>query len=170
MRRTMLFGLASILAVAVMAGTMSLPAQAGKANPNQPAFAFAKNAGFTTLAKAIQVADLVGTVNSTGPITIFAPTNEAFAKLPPGVLEDLLANPAELRKILLLHVVEGDVPSSTAVTLIGSCAPSINNLDLCFSSTTEGVGLQVNNAAVTATDIRCKNAVIHVVEDVILPN
>jgi uncharacterized surface protein with fasciclin (FAS1) repeats len=145
---------------------------AGGPKENQRLFTYAKKAGFNTLAQALQAADLAGTLNGGGPFTVFAPTDEAFQKLEqanPGILDELLSNPEKLRPILLLHVVEGEVPSSVAVGLIGTTQKSVNGLDLEFRSTTEGVGLQINNAVVTDVDEYAKNGIIHVVEDVILP-
>ena len=163
---------APLLVVGFLAGTTVTPAAAGGSpNPNQPVVTFAKKAGFNTLVTAIKTAELTGTLNSGGPWTVFAPTDEAFEKLEmenPGTIAFLLANPDELRKVLLLHVVEGEVRSGAALGLIGSCAPSLNG-DLCFKSVTGGVGLGVNNATVTAVDIDSKNAVIHVVDTVIMP-
>jgi uncharacterized surface protein with fasciclin (FAS1) repeats len=161
---------APLLLVAFVAGIAAVPASAQ--NSNMPVFPFAKKAGFSILTQALQAADLVGTINRTGPITVFAPTDEAFQKLEmanPGILDDLLADPDKLRQILLLHVVEGEVPSSVAVGLIGTTQQSINGLDLDFKSTTEGVGLQINNAVVIDVDKYAKNGVIHVMGDVILP-
>ena len=164
---------APLILMGFIAGIAVAPAAAGGSpNSNMPVFPFAKKAGFSILTQALQAADLVGVINSTGPITVFAPTDDAFLALEaaePGTLDFLLSNPDELRKILLLHVVEGEVPSSVAVGLIGTTQQSINGLDLEFKSTTEGVGLQINNAVVIGVDNYAKNGVIHVVEDVILP-
>jgi uncharacterized surface protein with fasciclin (FAS1) repeats len=102
---------------------------------------------------------------------VFAPTDEAFAELErqnPGTLNQLLSNPEMLRKILLLHVVQGEVPSSVAIGLIGQTAKSVNGLDLSFIAGGP-LGLKVNNASVTAVDNYAKNGVIHVVDAVILP-
>lgn len=163
---------APLLVVAFAAGLLAAPASSGGPKENQRLYTYAKKAGFNTLATALEAADLAGTLNGGGPYTVFAPTDVAFEKLEmaqPGTIGYLLANPEELRKILLLHVVEGEVPSATAVGLIGTTQKSINGLDLDFKSTTEGVGLQVNNAVVTDVDKYAKNGVIHVVDDVILP-
>jgi uncharacterized surface protein with fasciclin (FAS1) repeats len=162
---------APLILLGFVAGIAVSPATAGAPNSNMPIFPFAKKAGFNTLTRALQAADLVGTINRTGPITVFAPTDEAFEKLEmaqPGTLAFLLANPDELRKILLLHVVEGEVPSSVAIGLIGQTAKSVNGLDLTFSAGGP-LGLKVNNASVTGVDNYAKNGVIHVVDEVILP-
>jgi uncharacterized surface protein with fasciclin (FAS1) repeats len=163
---------APLLVVAFIAGIAVMPATAGGPKENQRLFTYAKKAGFNTLAQALEAADLAGTLNGGGPFTVFAPTDEAFEKLEaakPGTIAFLLSNPEELRKILLLHVVEGEVPSGTAVGLIGTTQKSVNGLDLEFKSTTMGVGLQINNAVVTDVDKYAKNGIIHIVEDVILP-
>jgi transforming growth factor-beta-induced protein len=164
---------APLIVLGLVAGFAVAPAIAGGGpNSNMPVFPYAKKAGFSILTQALQAADLVGTINSTGPITVFAPTDAAFEKLEaanPGILASLLADPDKLREILLLHVVEGEVPSGVAVGLIGTTQKSINGLDLDFKSTTEGVGLQINNAVVIDVDKYAKNGVIHVMGDVILP-
>lgn len=172
MIRNMLRFTAPLLLVAFVAGAATTPVAAGGPKENQRLFTYAKKAGFNTLATALEAADLAGTLNGGGPFTVFAPTDEAFNKLEtaqPGTIAFLLDNPEELRKILLLHVVEGEVPSGTAVGLIGTTQKSANGLDLDFKATAMGVGLQINNAVVIEVDKFAKNGVIHIVEDVILP-
>ena len=118
---------------------------------------------FNTLVKAVQAAGLVETLKSAGPFTVFAPTDEAFAKLPAGTLEKLLANPAELKKVLTYHVVSGkvmaaDVKPGKVKTVEGSSA----------TIATKG-GVTIDKAKVVKTDIACTNGVIHVIDAVILP-
>lgn len=118
---------------------------------------------FKTLVTAVKAAGLVETLKSAGPFTVFAPTDEAFAKLPAGTLEKLLANPAELKKVLTYHVVSGkvmaaDVKAGKVKTVEGSSA----------MLATKG-GVTIDKANVVKTDIACSNGVIHVIDAVILP-
>lgn len=123
---------------------------------------------FNTLAKALQAAGLVDTLMGPGPFTVFAPTDEAFAKLPPGTLDELLKpeNKDKLRAILTYHVVAGKVPSSKVVTL--KSAKTLNGGEVKF--TAEGGKVMVNNADVVKADIRASNGVIHVIDKVLLPD
>jgi uncharacterized surface protein with fasciclin (FAS1) repeats len=120
---------------------------------------------FTTLVQAVQAAGLVETLKSEGPFTVFAPTDEAFAKLPAGTLESLLADPAKLKAILLYHVVSGRVLAADVVEL--SSAKTAQGQEVKIS--TIG-GVKVDNANVVKTDILTSNGVIHVIDTVILPN
>jgi len=122
---------------------------------------------FSTLVTAIKAADLVETLKGNGPFTVFAPTDQAFAKLPHGTLEDLLKpkNKDKLASILTYHVVPGKVMASDVVNL--SHANTVNGKPLMIT-TSHGV-VKVNNAQVTKTDIDCSNGVIHVVDTVLLP-
>ena len=122
---------------------------------------------FQTLAKALQAADLVDTLKGAGPFTVFAPTDEAFAKLPAGTLDDLLKpeNKEKLRAILTYHVVAGKVPSAKVVTL--SSAKTVNGQEVKI--TAMGGNVMVNNAHVMKADIPASNDVIHVIDTVLLP-
>ena len=122
---------------------------------------------FKTLAQALQAADLVDTLKGKGPFTVFAPTDEAFAKLPAGTLDTLLKpeNKEKLRSILLYHVVSGDVTAAKVVQL--TSAKSVNGQELKIMA--EGGKVMVDNANVVKTDIACSNGVIHVVDTVLLP-
>ena len=122
---------------------------------------------FETLVAAVKSADLVDTLKSPGPFTVFAPTDEAFAKLPAGTVEDLLKpeNKAKLVAILTHHVVAGKV-SSAQVTSMKS-AKSVQGGELAISADDQGV--RIGKATVTKADIECSNGVIHVVDTVILP-
>lgn len=123
---------------------------------------------FQTLAKALQAADLVDTLKGPGPFTVFAPTDEAFAKLPAGTLDDLLKpeNKDKLRSILTYHVVAGEVPSAKVVTL--SSAKTVNGEEVKITAT--GGNVIVNNAHVVKTDIPASNGVIHAIDSVLMPN
>ena len=122
---------------------------------------------FKTLVAAVKAAGLVETLNGKGPFTVFAPTDEAFAKLPPGTLEMLLKpeNKAKLAAILTYHVVPGSVMAADVVTL--KQAGTVNGQRVGIK--VEGAKVTVDGANVTATDIGCSNGVIHVIDRVILP-
>jgi uncharacterized surface protein with fasciclin (FAS1) repeats len=122
---------------------------------------------FKTLAAALQAADLVGTLKGKGPFTVFAPTDEAFAKLPAGTVETLLRpeNKAKLQSILTYHVVAGSVPSSQVVKM--NSAKTVNGQSVSIKSGSSGV--TVDNARVIKADIMTSNGVIHVIDTVILP-
>lgn len=123
---------------------------------------------FTTLAKALSAADLVGTLSGPGPFTVFAPTDEAFAKLPAGTLADLLKpeNKAKLRRILTYHVVPGKVMAADVVAMKSAKAVSGDTLSIRVS---EGA-VMVDQARVVKTDITASNGVIHVIDAVLLPS
>ena len=122
---------------------------------------------FNTLAKALAAADLIGTLKGKGPFTVFAPTDEAFAKLPAGTLESLLKpeNKAKLRRILTYHVVAGKVMAADVVKIHSAKAVSG---DMIMIAAHGGI-VTVDNAKVVKTDILATNGVIHVIDAVILP-
>jgi uncharacterized surface protein with fasciclin (FAS1) repeats len=122
---------------------------------------------FTTLAKALTAADLIGTLKGTGPFTVFAPTDEAFAKLPAGTVESLLRpeNKAKLQRILTYHVVPGRVMAADVVKLDSAKAVSGDAITIAK----KGGTVTVDAARVTKTDIVASNGVIHVIDTVILP-
>lgn len=119
---------------------------------------------FTTLVAAVEAAGLVDTLKGEGPFTVFAPTDEAFAALPEGTVEGLLADPEALAAILTYHVVSGAVMSGDLSN--GMIATTVNGADITIM--TEG-GVMVNDANVTTADIAASNGVIHVIDAVILP-
>ena len=122
---------------------------------------------FTTLVAAVKAAGLVDTLKGPGPFTVFAPTDEAFAKLPPGTLESLLKpeNKAKLQKILTFHVVAGKVMAADVMKL--SSAKTVEGENVTINMKNGGV--MVDNAHVTKTDIMASNGVIHVIDTVLLP-
>src|SRR5688572_9120267 len=122
---------------------------------------------FTTLAKALAAADLVATLKGPGPFTVFAPTDDAFAKLPAGTLENLLKpeNKAMLRRVLTYHVVPGKVMAADVVKLTSAKAVSADMLSITVSRST----VVVDKARVGRTDIAASNGVIHVIDTVLLP-
>ena len=127
----------------------------------------ASSAGsFTTLIQAVQAAGLEETLSGPGPFTVFAPTDEAFAKLPAGTLESLLADTAQLTKVLTYHVVSGKVMAADVVTL--TSAPTVEGSELAVDASSGSV--KVNNATVTQTDVEADNGVIHVIDTVLIPS
>jgi uncharacterized surface protein with fasciclin (FAS1) repeats len=122
---------------------------------------------FTTLAKALTAADLVGTLRGPGPFTVFAPTDEAFAKLPAGTLDSLLKpeNKATLQRVLTYHVVPGKVPAADVMKVSSAKAVSGDSLPIAVSGST----VMVDKARVVKTDIAASNGVIHVIDTVLLP-
>ena len=122
---------------------------------------------FNTLAAAVTAAGLVDTLKGAGPFTVFAPTDEAFANLPAGTVEALLADIPKLTAILTYHVVAGKVMASDVVSLNGKSATTVNGADVAISID-DGVKLN-GSVNVITTDIECTNGVIHVVDAVILP-
>lgn len=138
-----------------------------------------ENDAFTTLVTALKAAGLVETLKSEGPFTVFAPVNEAFAKLPAGVLETLLApdNKEKLSKILTYHVVSGKFNAADVLAAIESnngsyIIPTVSGASLTATVEdgkvvlTDAVG---NKAAVVTTDVEASNGVIHVIDTVVLP-
>jgi len=119
---------------------------------------------FDTLVAALDAADLVATLNSEGPFTVFAPTDDAFAALPEGTVEALLGDIPALTDILLYHVVAGEVPASAVVDL--TQAETVQGAPVVISTAD---GVQVNAASVTQTDITASNGIIHVIDTVIMP-
>jgi len=163
---------ATVLAVApgVHASSPSpAPASAKTAAPAQKAKTIvdvATEAGsFTTLLKALEAADLVKTLSEEGPFTVFAPTDEAFAALPKGTLDDLLKpeNKEKLKRVLSYHVVSGELLSQNLkagkVTTLAEVPVEISIKD----------GIRVNDAKVATPDLKASNGVIHVIDKVLLP-
>ena len=122
---------------------------------------------FKTLAAALTAAGLVDTLNSAGPYTVLAPTDDAFAKLPEGTVDKLLKDVPKLKAILTYHVLGSKVMAAEVMKMDGKTAKTVNGADLKI--TTQG-GVSLNgNVHVTKTDIDCSNGVIHVVDAVLMP-
>lgn len=121
------------------------------------------NDSFKTLVQAVQAAGLVETLASGGPFTVFAPTDEAFAKLPPGTIQTLVQNPPQLARILTYHVLSDRYKQSDLADLgmVNSIEGSPITID-CSD------GFEVKNATVTAADIEADNGIIHVIDNVLL--
>lgn len=148
---------------AVMAHAMDAKMVSRDAKPDLVDTAVAAGS-FNTLATALKAAGLVDTLKGPGPFTVFAPTDAAFAKLPPGTLEALLKDLPKLRSILTYHVVPGRLAASDVVKLTKATTVQGQNLRI---TTTEGV--KVNGASVIKADIPASNGVIHVLDTVLLP-
>ena len=141
-------------------------APTGAADEKKDIVATAVAAGsFKTLATALGAADLVKTLQGPGPFTVFAPTDEAFAKLPAGTVDALLKDVPKLKGILTYHVVAGDVRAAQVVKMTG--AKTLQGQDVKISVSDGKV--KVDDATVVKTDIVCSNGVIHVIDAVILP-
>ena len=120
---------------------------------------------FQTLGTAVQAAGLVDTLKSEGPFTVFAPTDEAFAKLPEGTIEALLNDKEKLTAILTYHVVPGKVMAKDVVNLTSAKTANGQEVEI---KVWDGK-VMIDNANVVATDIEASNGVIHVIDTVILP-
>ena len=163
MKRNLILGvILALAATPALAGSCGSHATAASNNIVETAVSAGS---FDTLVAAVQAADLAEVLAGDGPYTVFAPTDEAFAKLPAGTVEALLANPDQLREILLYHVVPGKVTASQVVGL--SSATTAQGSDIAIRVADGSV--MINDALVTATDIETSNGVIHVIDTVILP-
>ncbi len=170
--KTLRFGIVWIMLlampIAAWAGSYGTSKSASGAMNTQDIVDTAEAAGsFNTLVAALQAADLEATLRGEGPFTVFAPTDEAFAKLPPETLENLLKpeNKSQLQAILTYHVVPGKVMASDAAML--TSAKTVNGQS--FRITESGDKLMVNKATVIKADIPASNGVIHVIDQVLIP-
>jgi uncharacterized surface protein with fasciclin (FAS1) repeats len=120
---------------------------------------------FKTLVSLLQATGLDAALSGKGPFTVFAPTDDAFAKVPASTLTALAANPDLLKSVLLYHVVAGSVPASVAATL--TSATTLNGSDIGISVV--GGSVYINNAKVTTADVFATNGVIHVIDTVLIP-
>jgi uncharacterized surface protein with fasciclin (FAS1) repeats len=152
----------------VLALTVGIAGMAKGESMDKDIVDVAASAGsFKTLIAAVQAAGLVDALKGQGPLTVFAPTDEAFAKLPAGTVENLLKpeNKDKLTAVLTYHVVPGRVTADQVVNL--SSAKTINGRSLQISSMDGKV--MVDNARVTSTDLMASNGVIHVLDSVVIP-
>jgi len=120
---------------------------------------------FKTLATALTEAGLIETLQGKGPFTVFAPTDDAFAKLPKGTVEGLLKDKEALKKILLYHVVSGNVMSTDVVKLTEAATVEGSKIKIKVK---DGK-VMINDAKVTTADVKASNGVIHIIDTVILP-
>ena len=160
-------GVASAVAIAAAIIGMALGATLARAGKQDIVDTAVANGQFKTLATALNAAGLVNTLKGPGPFTVFAPTDDAFAKLPPGTLDDLLKpeNKGKLTAILTYHVVPGAVTSRQVTNL--KEAKTVNGSMLQVSARDGKV--MINNADVVKPDIETSNGVIHVIDAVLLP-
>ena len=123
---------------------------------------------FKTLAAALEAAGLIDALKGDGPFTVFAPTDEAFAKLPAGTVETLLKpeNKEKLKAVLLYHVVPGNVTADQVTKLNGKSVKTLQGSSITVKTSH---GVRVDNAKVTQTDIKASNGVIHVIDTVLMP-
>ena len=121
---------------------------------------------FSTLVKAVQAAGLVETLKGPGPFTVFAPTDDAFAKLPSGTLDAVLADKAKLTSILTFHVVPGKVLAKDVVGLNGKSVKTVQGGMLKVDTSS---GVKIGDATVVKADVETSNGVIHVIDTVLLP-
>ena len=151
---------------------LAVGAMAGDHSASKKGMGYEKNivevateaGSFNTLIAALEATELTSVLEGDGPFTVFAPTDEAFAALPEGALDNLLANPDQLAKILTMHVVSGearaaDVVNLAEVTTVEGTALAIETAD----------GVSIGGAKVVAADVEAGNGVIHVIDRVILP-
>jgi uncharacterized surface protein with fasciclin (FAS1) repeats len=123
-----------------------------------------KAGSFNTLVAAIKAADLTSTLQGAGPFTVFAPTDEAFAKLPAGTVDDLLKDVPKLKKILTYHVVSGKVMAADVVKQ--KSAKTVEGSDVKIDASS---GVKINDATVTSPDVAADNGVIHIIDTVLIP-
>ncbi len=168
---SMALGLILAQSAALKAGdcggsTKATPAAVTVKTDSQNIITTAKAAGsFTTLLAAVEAAGLADVLTGTGPFTVFAPTDEAFAKLPKGTVEALLKDSKKLSAILTYHVVSGAVPAAEVVKL--KSVKTVNGQTATI--TVADGGVMLDGAKVLTTDIKCSNGIIHVIDSVILP-
>jgi uncharacterized surface protein with fasciclin (FAS1) repeats len=155
----------SIMAAVAAVVFMAQPVRAQEQDIVQVA---ASAGSFQTLVAAVQAAGLVETLKGSGPFTVFAPTDEAFAKLPAGTVENLLKpeNIEQLRAILTYHVVAGEVKAAQVVGL--EAATTVQGQDVRIA--VKDGSVMIDDATVVTTDIEASNGVIHVIDTVILPD
>ena len=162
------FAKLAVLAQMAVAASYAVAGDHGRQEVSADIVDTAVEAGqFNTLAAALDAAGLVGTLKGDGPFTVFAPTDEAFAKLPEGTVEMLLKpeNKDKLIAILTYHVVPGKVAAADVVKL--DEATTVNGAEVAIEF--DGESVMVDNATVIAADIETSNGIIHVIDTVILP-
>jgi uncharacterized surface protein with fasciclin (FAS1) repeats len=162
MKKSHFIGLSIVLIAGLVFGSIQLKASMDEKNIVETAVAAGS---FKTLVTAVKTAGLVETLSGPGPFTVFAPTDDAFAKLPEGTIPALLQDKEKLTAILTYHVVAGKVMASDVVNL--DSAKTVNGQSLTIK--VEDGKVMVDNAMVIKTDIVCSNGVIHVIDAVVLP-
>lgn len=157
---TALMGMATLLTTGALAG-------GGAMMPGGSTIAgiVSNDPNFSTLLAAVQAAGLVETLSSPGPFTVFAPTNAAFAKVDPDTLNGLLNDPKALKAVLLYHVVPGRVTAAQVMKIKSAKTVNGANVKVAVS----GGMVMINDATVTAADVKASNGIIHVIDSVLLP-
>lgn len=155
---------ATVTALA-LAMSVAAPARAAEPKAKDIVDTAVAAGSFNTLATALKAAGLIDTLKGKGPFTVFAPTDDAFKKLPAGTLEKLLADKAQLTKVLTYHVVSGKVMAADVVKLKEAKTVEGSMVKI----TVANGGVKVNDANVVKTDVGASNGVIHVIDSVILP-
>lgn len=159
--------LVAMMVVATSTAGAQMADQKDMKAPSRNIVQVASGAGFNTLVAAVKAAGLADALMGTGPFTVFAPTDAAFAKLPAGTLEALLKDPVKLAAILKYHVVSGKVMAADVIKGNGAKPTTLNGAALDI--TVKGGKVYVNGAMVTAADVGASNGVIHVIDAVVLP-
>jgi len=166
------YKIAALSLAGLMLATTAVPAQtlaakAEKKTDKTIVDVAIANGSFKTLVAALKAADLVGALQGSGPFTVFAPTDAAFAKLPAGTVDALLKDPVKLGAILKYHVISGRVMAADVVKANGAKPTTLNGAPLDI--TVKGGKVYVNGAQVTTADVAASNGVIHVIDAVVLP-
>lgn len=163
--RGALLSMLAVFGAQPLAAKVDVPEETAKSNIVETAVAAGQ---FKTLAAALEAAGLVDALTGEGPFTVFAPTDDAFAKLPAGTVESLLKpeNKEKLKAILLYHVVPGNVTAKQVMKLNGRTVKTLEGTSIKVSTNN---GVTVNDARVTKTDVQASNGVIHVIDSVLLP-
>lgn len=159
MRRSSVFAAAAVVALAAPAVV--------QAQDKDLVETAAAAGSFKTFSKLLGDAGLLEMLRGPGPFTVFAPTDEAFAKVPAGTLDALAKDKAKLKNVLLYHVVAGKVPAAEALKLAGKSAKTFEGSDARIS--VMGSTPMINNAHIVKTDIMAKNGIIHGIDAVIMP-
>lgn len=167
MIRRLMFGATAATAAAMVLVAQGIAVAEGTADKDIVTTAV-KAGSFNTLAAALDAAGLVETLKGKGPFTVFAPSDEAFAKLPAGTVDNLLKpeNKQQLIAVLTYHVIPGKLMAADVVRLNAVVTVNGQRVDV----TTDGKKVQIDQAQIVATDIACSNGVIHVIDQVILPS
>ena len=165
MRKFLLVAMAAVVALAV-AIPVATAEQARPAAKKPNIVQVASKAGeFKTLVALVKKAGLAGTLSSKGPFTVFAPTDAAFKKVPKATLDALAKDKKMLKAVLLYHVVKGRVPASKVVTL--DSAKTVNGKSVAIE--VKDGKVYVNDAQVTTADVKARNGIIHVIDEVLIP-
>ncbi len=170
MNKNMLFAVAAVAALFTLpTGASAQHATHKEKKPMKNIVEIAAEAGsFNTLVAAVKAAGLVETLSGKGPFTVFAPTDAAFAKLPAGTIDALLADKAKLTSILTYHVVSGNVMAADIIKANGATPTTVNGLPVDI--VVRDGKVYVNGAQVVTADIVASNGVIHVIDTVLLPS